>query len=72
MKKFIVDRIEANKAVLECENGSTVSMELNSLPKNLKEGDVIEFNDNSCFLDEEETEKRRTKIRGIMNRLFEE
>lgn len=72
MKKFTVDRIEEEKAVLECENGSTVSMDLKSLPKNIKEGDVIEFNDNSCFLNEEEAEKRRERIKGLMNQLFEE
>lgn len=28
MKKFIVDRIEGDKAVLECENGDMVNLEL--------------------------------------------
>ena len=41
MKKFIVDRIEGDKAVLECENGDMVNLELKALPKNIKEGDVI-------------------------------
>ena len=43
MKKFIVDRIEGDKAVLECENGDMVNLELKALPKNIKEGDVINF-----------------------------
>ena len=41
MKKFTVDRIEGELAVLECENGSFVNMELDSLPKNIREGDII-------------------------------
>lgn len=72
MKRFIVDRIEGDKAVLECENGDMVSMELTSLPKNLREGDVIRFNADSCFLNEEETERRRQKIRKLMEKVFEE
>lgn len=70
MKKFTVDKIEEEKAVLECENGKFVTLELKSLPKNIKEGDVLEFADNSYFLDEKETEIRREKIRGIMDKLF--
>lgn len=72
MKRFIVDRIEGDRAVLECENGDMVSMELTSLPKNLREGDVIRFNADSCFLNEEETERRRQKIRKLMEKVFEE
>ena len=60
------------KAVLECENGDMVSMELTSLPKNLREGDVIRFNADSCFLNEEETERRCQKIRKLMEKVFEE
>ena len=37
MKKFIVDRFEGNKAVLECENGETAVFERKALPKNIKE-----------------------------------
>ena len=43
MKKFIVDRFEGNKAVLECENGETAVFERKALPKNIKEGDVLEI-----------------------------
>ena len=55
MKKFIVDRIEGDKAVLECENGDMVNLELKALPKNIKEGDVINFQENSYFLNSDET-----------------
>ena len=36
MKRFTIDRIEENKAILECENGEFVTLELSSLPKNIK------------------------------------
>ena len=58
MKKFIVDRIEGDKAVLECENGDMVNLELKALPKNIKEGD--------------ETKARKEKIKNLMNSLFED
>ena len=47
MKRFTVDRIENDKAVLECENGDCVALEIKSLPKNIKEGDVLCFEENS-------------------------
>lgn len=72
MKKFTVDRIEENKTVLECENGKFVSIETKSLPKNVKEGDILRFEENSYFLDKSETEKRKKQIKDLMNSLFEE
>lgn len=71
MKRFTVDRIENDKVVLECENGDCVALELKSLPKNIKEGDVLCFEENSYFLDNEETEKRRQKIKNLMDSLFD-
>ncbi len=67
MKKFIVDRIEGDKAVLECENGDMVNLELKALPKNIKEGDVINFQENSYFLNSDETKARKEKIKNLMN-----
>lgn len=71
MKRFTVDRIEEDKAILECENGECVTLEVKSLPKNIKEGDVLCFEENSYFLDKEETEKRRQKIKSLMDSLFD-
>lgn len=70
MKKFTVDRIEETKAVLECENNQFVSLDVHSLPKGIKEGDVLVFEEGSYFLDAEETKQRQTKIKQLMNKLF--
>ena len=43
MKRFTVDRFEGDKAVLECENGAMASFDRTSLPKNIKEGDILYF-----------------------------
>ena len=71
MKLFTVDRIEGDIAVLECENGDYVNIELKNLPKNIKEGDVLNFENGSCFLDESETKARSEKIKKMMESLFE-
>ena len=70
MKKFTVDRIEGDRAVLECEDGSFVNMELSALPKNLREGDIIHFDANSCYLSEEETARRSQKLKKQLEKLF--
>ena len=36
LEKIYCDRIEGDKAVLECENGDMVNLELKALPKNIK------------------------------------
>lgn len=72
MKKFTIDRIEEGMAVLECENGDMVNLDVSTLPKNIREGDILEFADGSYFLDDEETKKRKNHIRDLMSNLFEE
>ena len=53
------------------QDGDFVTMELSSLPKTIREGDVIRFNANSCFLDADETKRRSQKIRALMEKVFE-
>ena len=72
MKRFTVDRIEGDKAVLECENGEMAVFDASFLPKNLREGDILYFENGSCYLNAEETERRRQKIRTLMQKLFEQ
>lgn len=76
MKRFVVDRIEEGRVVLECEDGSMTTLDFSSLPKNvrkkLKDGDVLRFEENSCFLDKKETQNRQRRIEELMNELFED
>ena len=58
-------------ALIECENGTTAVFERSALPKSIKEGDVLRFDNGSCYLNAEETEKRRQKIQKLMSSLFE-
>ena len=72
MKRFTVDRIEGDKTVLECENGEMAVLDTISLPKNLREGDILYFEHGSCYLNAEETERRRQKMHKLMQKLFED
>ena len=72
MKRFTVDRFEGDRVDLECENGDMAVFERRTLPKNIKEGDVLRFDGGSCYLSAEETVRRRKKIRKLMDSLFEE
>lgn len=60
---YIVDRIEENIAVLENkETKETIDVSLSLLPKNLKEGNVLKYENSTYTIDKEEEEKRRNAI----------
>ncbi|MDE5604592.1 MAG: DUF3006 domain-containing protein [Eubacterium sp.] len=65
MKKLIVDRIEADFAVCEIEEGNFADIPLKALPDGVHEGDVIKIS-----VDTEETENRKKNINKLMNSLF--
>ncbi|MDE5996298.1 MAG: DUF3006 domain-containing protein [Eubacterium sp.] len=65
MKTLIVDRIEADFAVCEIEEGNFADIPLKALPNGVKEGDVIKIS-----VETEETEKRKKNINNLMNSLF--
>ena len=70
--KFVVDRIENDIAVLEnMKNKEIINVSLKLLPKNLKEGDVLKFNNNKYFLDNNEKQVRLDRIREKMKMLKE-
>ncbi len=69
MKKYVVDRIENGKLVLECENGKFINIDSKNIP-NAKETDII-FEENGKFIiDNEETDLRKKHIAEKQNTLF--
>ncbi len=68
--KFSVDRIENNIAILENIN-SKEKKELNTsiLPKDIKEGTILEFNNNNFEIDEQAESIRRQRIIEKFNKL---
>ncbi|WP_033828159.1 DUF3006 domain-containing protein [Bacillus andreraoultii] len=70
--KLILDRFEGSLAVCETESGEMIDIEKGYLPKNVKVGDVIIFENNTYTIDQSETEKRRKEIEDLMAELWED
>lgn len=68
--KYAVDRIEGNIAI--CENLDTKEIkevELNLLPKRIKDGTILIYENNKYKIDKNEEEKRRLAVLEKFNRL---
>ena len=67
---YIVDRIENNIAVLENkETNEIINIDISLLPANLKEGNVLRYENNTYILDNDEEEKRRQLLLEKFNKL---
>ena len=68
--KYAIDRIEENIAILEDINTKEkLEINVNELPKEIKEGSILLFKDNKYMIDEAEEEKRRKIILEKFNKL---
>ena len=68
--KYAVDRVEENIAV--CQNLDTneiIEIDLKLLPKRIKDGTILIYEDNKYKIDKKEEEKRRLAILEKFNRL---
>lgn len=64
---LIIDRFEGDYAVIEYNN-STFDLPRSLLPKNAKEGDVLNI---SMTIDREKTKQQKDKVTKLMEDLFE-
>jgi hypothetical protein len=64
-RKFIVDGIEGNKASLEAEDGTILTVDLALLPAAVAEGDIVRI-----FIDHEQTGKKKEEIQNLLNDIF--
>ena len=64
MRHYIVDRIENGRMVLENEEEQFFEIPQELLPE-AKEGDCVSF-----YVNKEETEKRRDKMRALLDSLL--
>lgn len=69
--KLIIDRFERDYAVCEKEDRTMVNIERSKIPPEAREGDVLKNENNTYVIDYEEINKRKEKIRKLMNDLFE-
>ena len=68
--KYSVDRIENDIAVLEdVTTKEKIELNINYLPKKIKEGTILEKKDDSFIIDEEEENIRRKRIMEKFNKL---
>lgn len=68
--KYAVDKIEDNIAT--CENIETkekIEINVNDLPRNIKDGSIIIFENNQYKVDESEEKLRRLSILEKFNKL---
>lgn len=71
MKKYIVDRIEGDFAVLESEDGKTENVNISNI-NGCSEGDVIIFENGNYRIDTKLSEDRKILIAEKMKKLFGE
>lgn len=72
IKKYIIDRIEGDFAVCECENEMKIHIPLKKLPSGVKESNIIIFeNGMYCIESKEITEEIRKNNINLQNSLFE-
>lgn len=71
MNKYILDRIEADVAILETEKGEFLNISSSILPDNTNEGDVILFDNDEYTILSDETDKRKKRIKNLRNSLRE-
>ncbi|HBL41243.1 MAG TPA: DUF3006 domain-containing protein [Ruminococcaceae bacterium] len=68
-----IDRIEDGFAVCEQEDGSFVSLSLSDLPEGVKDGSVLNRDEQGrLFLDLNAEEKRRNALFNLQDSLFDE
>jgi len=71
VKRAIVDRFEEGFAVCEMEDESFIDIEVDRLPKGVKEGDTIVIFDDRIEIDVEATENRRKRLKELMEDMWE-
>ncbi|NLJ98789.1 MAG: DUF3006 domain-containing protein [Tissierellia bacterium] len=67
----IIDRFEGNKVLLEVGKEGILIFDKELFPKNVKEGDVVEYIDGSFVVDEKETKERNQYINNLFKSLID-
>lgn len=62
---WTIDRLEGDLAVLEVEEGKTVTVPKTALPEGTQEGDVLRIT-----IDREKTTAREAEIKALMEDVF--
>ncbi|MBC8610205.1 Protein of uncharacterised function (DUF3006) [uncultured Ruminococcus sp.] len=69
--EYIIDRIENKLAVLELPDRSHITVPVKELPAGVQEGDVlIQGEQSEWLIDQKSTKKRRERIFRMMEQIF--
>ena len=70
--KGIVDRFEEDRVLIEIESdGGILTFDRELFPRNLKEGDIVEYVEDKFIVKEDETEERKKHINNLFNSLID-
>ncbi len=67
---FIIDRFEGEYAVLEDERKNMSNVLKSVLPNDVKEGDILVFENGNYHIDKNGTTKRKNNIKKLMDGLW--
>lgn len=68
---FSIDRFEENIAVCEnLDSGEFFNIPISSLPKNIKEGSIIKYENGKYILDIKTTENKKQEVKNLVDNLF--
>ena len=70
--KGIIDRFEADKTVVELENGCMADIPRSRIPKGAKEGSAILIKNEEITLLDSETHNLRLEVEKLMEDTFED
>ena len=68
--KLIVDRFEQGYAVCEDENNSYINIDIEKLPSNVKEGDIIIYDNGIITIDIDATSERKKYIEELTSDIW--
>lgn len=68
--KYSVDRIEEGIAVCEDENGGRMTVKVEELPFDVKEGDIISEQDGVLELLPDETQEKKKRMASLQRSIF--
>lgn len=66
---FSLDRIVNDKAVIVDKQGNSIHVDINLLPKDVKEGDVLLQNNHAFIVDKELTKQKQDKMQKMLNKI---
>lgn len=68
--KVVIDRFEGDYAVCEKENREMIDIKREGIPKEAKEGDVLDIKGDKIIIDVNETERRKKEIEELTKDLW--